>query len=406
MDPSDDVTQVAQTYTPHAFDVTRGSSEFNMSTTSTVPGTDVTLSSVDPCHGTEVHGSFINEQAVSNFMVLPDANGNWSATVPTASTDDMSGETTNFPVGSYEVSAFCQTSSGLATTFYGEQVLTVTNTSTSQPNYVAMGDSYSSGEGVEPFEAGTYGQGSNMCHRSTQAYARILEDDSSLNLNLGSNGFVACSGATTNAITHSYNGEYPQLSKITADTKLITMTLGGNDMQFANYAKQCIAYDCSGTDSAAAVRRIVNNVIPNMNTTLNKIHARLNALGNTNATVLVVGYPQLLPTHTFNTVIAGCSWLDGGRELQAIRNTTTLLNTAIKNEANAVGPHFHFVSATESNSPFAGHEICQIGNTWYFHNVVALPLDKQVYTFHPNALGQQAYATLIKNYLTMHHLTN
>lgn len=406
MDPSDDVTQVAQTYDPQTFTVTRNSLEFNMSATTAAPGATVTVNSVDPCPGSEVHGSFINDQAVSNFSVQTDANGNWSANVPTASTDSMSGETTNFPAGQYEVNAFCMTTSGFATTFYGEKTLTVMDTPASQPNYVAMGDSYSSGEGVEPFETGTYEQGSNMCHRSTNAYARILENDSSLNVDLGDNGFAACSGATTSAIEVSYNGEEPQINKITANTKLITMTLGGNDMKFADYARQCITHDCSGADSAAAIKRIVTDVIPNMNAKLNLINARLQQLGNTNATVLVVGYPQLLPKSTFNTVIAGCAWLDGGRELRAIRTTTTLLNTAIKNEAENVAPNFHFVSATEANSPFAGHEICQTGNTWDFYNVVALPLEKQIYTFHPNALGQQAYATLIKNYLVEHNLTN
>lgn len=405
-DPGDDITQAVQSYTPRTFEVTRRSSEFNMSATNVAPGAVVTLNSVDTCAGTEVHGSFINEQAVSNFTAYTDANGSWSADVPAASMDEMSEEATPFHAGVYEVNAFCLTSSGLATTFYGEQTLTVAGSPAPQPNYVAMGDSYSSGESVEPFETGTYEPGSNMCHRSTQAYARLLANDTSLSLDLGNNGFAACSGATTNAITADYNGEEPQLEKITANTKLITMTLGGNDMRFADYAKQCILHDCSGADSAAAIKRIVTDVIPNMNNALNKINDRLAELGNHDATVLVVGYPQLLPTSTFNTVIAGCSWLDGSREIRAIRNVTTLLNTAIKNETTAVGTKFHFVSATESNSPFAGHEICQIGNTWYFNNFVALPVDKQGYTFHPNALGQQAYATLIKGYITEHGLAN
>lgn len=406
MDPNDDITQVAQDYTPQNFNVTRQSLELGMSATTVAPGDTVTLNSVDPCPGTEIHGSFINEHAVSKFFATTDADGNWTVNVPAASTDDMTGEVTLFPSGSYEVNAFCQTANGLATTFYGENILNVSDTPVQQPNYVAMGDSYSSGESVEPFETDTFEPGSNMCHRSTQAYARILENEASLGLDAGPNGFAACSGATTMAITSNYNGEKPQINKITADTKLITMTLGGNDMDFAGYAKQCITEDCSGADSAVAIKNIATKVIPNMNETLNKINGRLKELGNTNAQVLVVGYPQVLPKSTFNTVIAGCAWLNGGRELRAIRNVTTLLNTAIKNEANAVASNFHFVSANETDSPFAGHEICQTGNTWYFNNLVVYPFEKQIYTFHPNTLGQQAYATLIKNYIANNHLLN
>lgn len=405
MDPNDDIKQTTQTYTPQPFYVTGPSLEFTVSASTVTTGSMVHLSSVDPCPGSEIHGSIINNQAVSNFYLPLDTSGTWSVDVPAASTD-MMGQLTNFPAGQYEINAFCMTPNGLSTVFYGEQLINVTGATPS--NYVALGDSYSSGEGLEPFEAGTFEAGGNMCHRSSQAYPRLLANDTSLPLDLGSNGFAACSGATTAAITLGNNNEGAQMDKITADTKLITMTVGGNNMGFAQYAEACIKKDCTGKPSTDAILKIVRNVIPQMEYTLGTIRDRLINLHNSNATVLILGYPQIVPAHPYsNTSATGCEWLGGDREAAAIRNVVTLLNTAIKNEVNAVGYNFHFLSATDANSPFTNHELCRdsfVYGTPYFFNVVPFPTEKQRYTFHPNAQGQQAYATLVKNYLTQHPL--
>jgi len=66
--------------------------------------------------------------------------------------------------------------------------------------YVAMGYSYSSGEGVEPFDPATErdAPGENRCHRSGGAYAKLLDRNASVPLQL--TNFVACSGAVTDNI--------------------------------------------------------------------------------------------------------------------------------------------------------------------------------------------------------------
>ena len=80
----------------------------------------------------------------------------------------------------------------------------VTATTQSPPaKSVFMGDSFSSGEGVSPFEIGTDAGGVNECHRSPLAYPRLLQGD----LDLGLTAFVACSGATTDNVLHGGNAE-------------------------------------------------------------------------------------------------------------------------------------------------------------------------------------------------------
>lgn len=273
-------------------------------------------------------------------------------------------------------------------------------------DYIAMGDSFSSGEGVEPFEAGTAEPGVNECHRSELAYARILDQDSELTLNLENDGFVACSGATTASITLGYNGEGAQIDHVSSDTDVITMSIGGNNMPFSDFAVACVMPGTASCDEDAydnAMAGIANNVTPRVEYMLEALRDRLIDLGS-DATVLVIGYPQLVPD-TWVSTTAGCWWLQPD-ELPAIREVTSALNVAIKNEVDAVGGNFHFVSPEATDSPFIGHELCR--NTSDPEPSYFLNYDSgapQVYTFHPNDLGQQAYAELIKSYLAEHALS-
>jgi GDSL-like Lipase/Acylhydrolase family len=111
--------------------------------------------------------------------------------------------------------------------------------------YVALGDSYSSGEGLQP-SAPTYISPSNDdgCHRSVKAYPALVA--ASLNVNLGqfetygSGGFVACSGATSNDLLKGEDGEPPQLNALSSETKWVTVTDGGDDLHFSNVLIACL----------------------------------------------------------------------------------------------------------------------------------------------------------------------
>jgi hypothetical protein len=111
--------------------------------------------------------------------------------------------------------------------------------------YVALGDSYSSGEGT-----GDYAYNSqftkNACHRSPHAYGPLLDSDRSL----GTLTFVACSGAITADLigpNHEHNidintgqPEAAQLDSLSSATKTVTLTIGGNDLGFVDVLQQCV----------------------------------------------------------------------------------------------------------------------------------------------------------------------
>lgn len=89
------------------------------------------------------------------------------------------------------------------------------------PRYVSMGSSYAAGLGIAPYQEGSPAR----CARSTRNYASQLAARRDLTL-----VDVGCSGAKTSAIVQPW-GELPaQIDAVTADTALVTVTIGGNDI--------------------------------------------------------------------------------------------------------------------------------------------------------------------------------
>lgn len=262
-------------------------------------------------------------------------------------------------------------------------------------SYVALGDSFSSGEGVTPFATGTAAPSVNECHRSNFAYARLISGTSTKIPSLGSNGFRACSGAVTENVTDSAQwNEGAQLDLWPdATTKLVTLTIGGNDIGFGPTINTC-ALNPSACDSAF---QTANSKVANLSSSL--VGTYIKVLKNLpNARVYVIGYAPLFKAGTGCTLGPNSDYpITKSRKQQAI-DLLNALNKKIKDQVgtvramNGTYQRLKYVPADGANSPFSGHEICS-GNP-YFHG---LNLGNPVYSFHPKAAGQRAYATLVAN---------
>lgn len=90
--------------------------------------------------------------------------------------------------------------------------------------YVAMGSSFAAGAGIGPLREGT----PPRCQRNTNNYASIVAEQLGLRLTDAS-----CSGATTVHVLGPWNDLPPQIDALTADTRLVTITVGGNDLGYA-----------------------------------------------------------------------------------------------------------------------------------------------------------------------------
>lgn len=262
-------------------------------------------------------------------------------------------------------------------------------------SYIALGDSFSSGEGVEPFEAGTDTPLLNKCHRSDYAYARLIAGTSAKIPSLGSNGFRACSGAVTEHIADA-----PQWNEgIQLDwwpdttTQLVTLTIGGNDIGFGPVIETC-AWPLNDCDTAfQAASQKIATLGGSLKRTYTEILSRM-----PNAQVLVIGYPPMF------TAGPGCPlgpnsdypFLTESRKQKGI-DLQGELNTKISNSVQEVRAmrqdYFNrltFINADGPSSPFHGKHICS--SDPYFNG---LNLVNTGHSFHPNAKGQIAYASLI-----------
>jgi lysophospholipase L1-like esterase len=98
--------------------------------------------------------------------------------------------------------------------------------------YVAMGSSYAAGAGIGPLVPAT----PPRCGRTQNNYAHLLAARMGLDL-----VDASCGGATTAHILGPWNELPPQLDAVTPDTRLVTLTIGGNDL---NYVRNLMIATC------------------------------------------------------------------------------------------------------------------------------------------------------------------
>src|SRR5262245_44003247 len=173
--------------------------------------------------------------------------------------------------------------------------------------YVALGDSYSAGEGLAPFEAGTEDveDGGDRCHRSADmAYPLLLRFVDTYQTE---RVFRACSGANVENVfdvVQDHSGVVNHLGlQVGAgiagdDVTLVTISVGGNDVDFAKVLSFCFDErpDCSqlpykGYDSLEAW---ADAVIPALKEELSGFYVRLRE-AFPRARIVVLGYPALFP---------------------------------------------------------------------------------------------------------------
>jgi len=226
---------------------------------------------------------------------------------------------------------------------------------TSVDQYVALGDSFAAGQGAGPYL--------NACRQSNNGYPALLGAVTGVNLLRN----ATCSGATT------VNVNATQLSSLNRETTLVTLTVGGNDLNAVRVAGTCIAlpFACKASVNAAL------NRLPALAVSLTNTYARI-AAAAPNAQILVTGYPLLFKTPV-NDFFDSITTLNAGM---------TALNATIQGAVGMAGTNFHFVDVA---SAFAGHGIGSADPWIRSGGADAL---------HPNAAGYIAYKNALQAVLS------
>jgi lysophospholipase L1-like esterase len=229
-----------------------------------------------------------------------------------------------------------------------------------------MGDSYASGQGANQYSGGA-------CRRSANSYWSLLHERLRKGVSSGAADFVACSGATTSDVRAH------QLAALGVDTRLVTISVGGNDLGFAGVMESCVVP--GGTSCKEAIRSHFQR------SDLRSLRASLRATYRAirdraaSATVLVLGYPEIVP----RTHIDGCGAMDD-TDAPYLHRAAKKLNGAIR---DAIGGRrgFRFVALVPT---FLGHPACNGAAADWINGVVSS--DRQE-SFHPNESGHRAIAS-------------
>ena len=229
------------------------------------------------------------------------------------------------------------------------------------PQYVALGDSYSSGVGTRVFY-----EESGGCMRSPDAYPPKIASARGYSLS-----FQACSGAKTTDVNSK------QLGTLSSSSALVTITIGGNDAGFSEVLISCALYYFTCQGSIEQADGFIKNKLPALlDTTYGDIRAKA-----PNAHVVVLGYPHLF---TAEGKTCNVNFLTSEHEKE-LNHTADILAGVISARAAAHGYAF-----VHPRNAFLPHEVCS-SVEWL--NGQSLPLSE---SYHPNVKGQEDFTSLIE----------
>ena len=247
-------------------------------------------------------------------------------------------------------------------------------TPAARPEYVALGSSFAAGAGLGELQDGS----PLICSRSVGGYPQRLARKLQLSI-----ADMSCGGAQARHLIHG--GQFfqgPQVRAVTSETRLVTITVGGNDTLYIGDLSQ-LAARRTGTPYGWLVRRLWTG--PRRDRQFAKLEKDLVAVQGTirkrspNAVIVLVTYPALLPAAgTCSRVGLSRSEADlmrgVGDRLASVTRSAARKGGAILVDMHAIGQEHDACSAAPWTNGWANGGIAP---------------------FHPNAQGAQATADAI-----------
>ena len=217
--------------------------------------------------------------------------------------------------------------------------------------YVALGDSFSSGVGTGSYTL------SSSCRRSVHAYPYLVAQQRP-NTSLA---FVACSGATTSDVLAK------QVQAVDASTTIATITVGGNDIGFADLIYRCTLGAC-----ASALDSTRNSLERVLGPRLDTVYATVKSRAAFGAKLIVLGYPRIFGT-------GGCLGTFGITATERVKanQLATALDRTLATHATAAGLTYRSFTGS-----FATHPVCST-SAW-LNGLNPFDITE---SYHPNRSG-------------------
>ncbi|CAM5256105.1 GDSL-type esterase/lipase family protein [Streptomyces narbonensis] len=341
-------------------------------------------------------------RALRGFLALCTAAGLASVAVPSAHASPGSGPTAVVAMGDSYISGEAGRWLGNSLTNSGSRTGT---------------DRAWTGSGYDPSRV--YGATAGGCHRSDVSEVKSAGAIASSLVNL------ACSGATTDNVIRAsqggqaYKGEAPQADQLAAvaashDVELITLSIGGNDLGFADIIATCakdyiVWYSYCHDDQQDEVDAKIDGVMADVGRSVDEIRAVMTGAGYSASDYRIVlqSYPSPIPRASENrysesgwtrTNTGGCPFWNADADWARDSLVPQLANR-LKGVAAAKGVQF-----LDLRDALQGREVCAKASKQVTSTVPASAttsewarwIDSQSTqglvqeSMHPNAYGQQA----------------
>lgn len=317
------------------------------------------------------------------------------------------------------ITFFASTRDATGVRKYANYSMTASGHKASLVSYLALGDSYISGEGAYSYREGTDTE-RNRCHQSTLSYPYLL------GANIASFASVACSGArsqhiqkTANENTFQTYGSPPNESELKSALNLhtpglnpqsafvdqdnpeaITISIGGNDIGFSDILTKCVHpfqglkenlvthHTCYPTyEDRLELMNAINDRLPK----LRELYAGLKSSGTGTRRVYVIGYPQIAK-------VGGDCGLNvqmNADEVKLAHDLIVYLNKVIRQAANEAG-----VVYVDTQATFDGYRLCEGNGANSAMN--GFTVSKTSWgsigvaeSFHPNKSGHEKLAQTV-----------
>jgi lysophospholipase L1-like esterase len=254
-------------------------------------------------------------------------------------------------------------------------------TSTSHSNvkpgatYVALGSSFAA-SGPPP-------NSPDNCLRSASDYPHRIA--ASLRLKLVD---VSCDSATTgDVLTQTQGSNPPQITAVTPTASLVTVTIGGNDINYLGSAFACSAAYATGGCSATVDKGQLSPLVAQLPS---KLDATVRAIRSAapHASIVLVTYPEIIPMdpsacpalHLTPEDASTIAWL--GQSLEA---------------ASVQVAHQEGILLADAYVRADGHGPCApSGQAWIFGSTVTVSPSTGNFPYHPTDAGRAEMAGLVE----------
>ncbi|HEX6471989.1 MAG TPA: SGNH/GDSL hydrolase family protein [Streptosporangiaceae bacterium] len=243
--------------------------------------------------------------------------------------------------------------------------------------YVSLGDSFTAGPLI-PNQHGT----PIGCLRSDHNYPSLLAG----RLDAASFTDASCSGADTTDLTAAQSVTLgtnpPQFDALTADTTLVSLGIGGNDIGYTGIFETCAELSFTNPFGAPCKNHFGGQLDQRIADTAPKIAAALRGIHERSpqARVLVVGYLRLLPSGRGCWPLVPLAWGD----VPYLDGVERSLNAMLADQASRNGAIF--VDAYQGGD---GHDMCAAPGGNWVEGLVPTDLAAPI---HPNATGMKVVA--------------